>query len=253
MNSGLGCGLRAVRVDSCVVSCENKGTRARSRVATTGWSLGQGPRIAAGVSKSSVSLWVRDIELTEAQLHALRERNPAYNAQRNGAATLVARGRVRRAAYQEEGRALVRQGHERFAHACLLYWAEGSKSRHSLSFSNADAAMVLLWMDLLRTTLRVPEDRFRITCYLFADHAARQREVEEYWLELTRLRQSNMCRSIVNNYSRSSKRKGTQQAAVRNSEGSRPRHSLDSDGSRRNPRDRRFRPARLAGIEARAR
>jgi hypothetical protein len=62
-------------------------------------------------------------------------------------------------------------------------------------------------MELLRTTLRVPEDRFRITCYLFADHTARQREVEEYWLELTQLRQSNMCRSIVNNYSRSSQRK----------------------------------------------
>ena len=163
--------------------------------------------IAAGVSKSSVSLWVRDIQLTEGQLAELRERNPAYNAQRNGAAILVARGRARRAGYQEEGRALVREGHDRFVQACLLYWAEGAKARHSLSFSNADAEMVLLWMDLLRTTFHVAEDRIRITCYLYADHVARQAEVEDYWLELTRLHRSNMCRSIVNNYSRSSKRK----------------------------------------------
>jgi hypothetical protein len=133
--------------------------------------------------------------------------NPAYNGQRIGAATLVAQGRARRTAYQEEGRALVREGENGFVQACLLYWAEGSKTRHSLSFSNADSEMVLLWMDLLRMTLRVPEDRVRITCYLYADHVERQWEVEDYWLKLTRLQRSNMCRSIVNNYSRSSQRK----------------------------------------------
>jgi transcriptional regulator with XRE-family HTH domain len=56
--------------------------------------------IAAGVSKSSVSLWVREIQLTEQQLAVLRDRNPAYNTQRNGAAALAAVGRARRAAYQ---------------------------------------------------------------------------------------------------------------------------------------------------------
>jgi transcriptional regulator with XRE-family HTH domain len=143
--------------------------------------------IAAGVSKSSVSLWVRDIQLTEQQFAELRERNPAYNAQRNGAAALAARGRARRAAYQQEGRALVREGHNRFVQACLLYWAEGANARHSLSFSNADAEMVLLWMEFLRTIFRVAENRIRITCYLYSDHLARQAEVENYWLELTRL------------------------------------------------------------------
>jgi hypothetical protein len=102
---------------------------------------------------------------------------------------------------------LVREGNDPFVHACLLYWAEGAKARHSLSFSNADAEMVLLWMDLLRSTFRVLEDRIRITGYLYADHVVRQREVEDFWLELTRLERSNMCRSIVKNYSRSSQRK----------------------------------------------
>ncbi len=37
-----------------------------------------------GVSKSSVSLWVRDIELSEAQQEALLQRNPAYNRQLSG-------------------------------------------------------------------------------------------------------------------------------------------------------------------------
>src|SRR5205085_5332435 len=39
-----------------------------------------------GVSKSSVSAWVRGIELTREQHAALRERNPTFNAQLNGSA-----------------------------------------------------------------------------------------------------------------------------------------------------------------------
>jgi hypothetical protein len=164
---------------------------------------------AAGVSKSSVSLWVRDIQLTDAQVAALRDRNPAYNGQRLGARARVALGRARRAAHQEEGRERVRAGDEQFVRACLLYWAEGAKSRHSLSFSNADAEMICVWMRLLRSTLCAPEPRIRLTCYPYTDHVDRQREVEDYWLSLTHLDRSNMCRSIVNNYSRSSQRKRT--------------------------------------------
>jgi AcrR family transcriptional regulator len=162
---------------------------------------------AVGVSKSSVSLWVRDIELTDEQVAALRGRNPAYNGQRLGAKTRIALGRARRAAHQEEGRVRVRAADEEFIRACLLYWAEGAKSRHSLSFSNADCEMVRLWMDVLRLTLGAPDSRIRLTLYLYTDHLERQRAVEDYWLRVTRLGRSNLCRSIVNNYSRSSQGK----------------------------------------------
>jgi AcrR family transcriptional regulator len=168
----------------------------------------------AGVSKGSVSLWVRDIELTDAQVAVLQARNPAYNGQRLGAEAQVALGRARRAAYQQEGRARVRAGDERFVQACLLYWAEGTKSRHSLSFSNADSDMVRLWMHALRSTLGASEVRIRMTCYLYADHLERQRQVEDFWLNVARLERSNLCRSVVNNYSRSSQGSGTAKVAV---------------------------------------
>jgi AcrR family transcriptional regulator len=160
-----------------------------------------------GVSKSSVSLWVRDVELTDVQIAALRDRNPAYNGQRLGAITRVSQGRARRKAHQEEGRSRVRSGDEGFVRACLLYWGEGAKSRHSLSFSNADVELVRVWMKLLRTTLSAPEERMRLTCYLYSDHLSEQCGVEQFWLNVTGLTRRNLCRSIVNNYSRSSKRK----------------------------------------------
>jgi transcriptional regulator with XRE-family HTH domain len=55
-----------------------------------------------GVSKSSVSCWVRDIELTPEQEDALRTMNPAYNRQLSGWREAAARHREERTRFQEE-------------------------------------------------------------------------------------------------------------------------------------------------------
>ncbi len=56
---------------------------------------------AVGVSPSSVSYWVRDIELTAKQVEALRARNPILNGQMAGAKARAARARY--GAIQEYG------------------------------------------------------------------------------------------------------------------------------------------------------
>jgi transcriptional regulator with XRE-family HTH domain len=45
-----------------------------------------------GVSRSTASLWVRDIPLTVAQRASLKRRNPIYNGQFKGAAVNAERG-----------------------------------------------------------------------------------------------------------------------------------------------------------------
>src|SRR4051794_2772822 len=57
-----------------------------------------------GVSRSTASVWVRDIRLTTAQRAALKQRNPIHNGQLRGAAVNAERGRARRRGYQEQGR-----------------------------------------------------------------------------------------------------------------------------------------------------
>jgi transcriptional regulator with XRE-family HTH domain len=93
-----------------------------------------------GVSVSSVSEWVRDIELTDEQHEALLARNPAYNRQLSGWAVAAARRREERRAAQEEGRELARRRDPVHVAGCMLYWAEGSKRRNQLRFSNSDPA-----------------------------------------------------------------------------------------------------------------
>jgi hypothetical protein len=44
-------------------------------------------------------------------------------------------------------------------------------------------------------------------CHLFADHAARRAEIEQYWLDALGLSRASLTKSQVNAYSRSSGRK----------------------------------------------
>ena len=184
----------------------NERNRARQLRSERGYSIKQ---IAAllRVSTSSVSLWVRDIELTEAQHEALHGLNAGYERQRKGQAVIRARRRAERVAYQEPGRMLARRGDPRHAAGCMLYWAEGSKDRNRAAFSNSDPEMVRTFVRFLRTYFHLAAADIRVACYLYADHAERQREIERFWLDVTELPQASLCRSIVNVYSKYSARK----------------------------------------------
>ena len=159
------------------------------------------------VSKSSVSLWVRDIELTEAQQLALLERNPAYNRQLSGWTQLAARRRAEREGFQQEGRRRARANEPRFIAGCMLYWAEGSKKRNQLQFANSDPAMARFFVDFLKTYFDLAPEQIRITCHLYADHLDKQVAIERHWLETLGLPPESLRKSVVNVYSKYSKRK----------------------------------------------
>jgi transcriptional regulator with XRE-family HTH domain len=160
-----------------------------------------------GVSKSSVSLWVRDIELTPEQKHALLERNPAYNRQLSDWTKVAEYRRRQRTAYQDDGRRRARSRDPGFVAGCMLYWAEGAKERNQLQFSNSDPAMARFFVDFLKKHFDLGGDEIRITCHLYADHLKRQHEIEQYWLDALDLPRTSLRKSVVNVYSKYSKRK----------------------------------------------
>jgi transposase-like protein len=160
-----------------------------------------------GVSTSSVSLWVRDIELTEEQHAALAHRNVAYNRQMSGTWKQAARRRSERMEYQQHGRALARSGDPLLVAGCMLYWAEGARARNSLRFTNSDPEMVRFFVRFLRERFAIDDRALSLTCNLFADHLERQHEIEEFWLDVARLPESSLRKSSVNVYSKYSQKK----------------------------------------------
>lgn len=160
-----------------------------------------------GVSVSSVSVWVRDIELTAEQHAALQLRNVAYNRQMSGTWKQAAHRRAERISYQEEGRESGRTGDPLYVAGCMLYWSEGAKHRNALRFTNSDPEMIRFFVRFLRRCFEVEDENIRLTCNLFADHLARQREIERFWLDITGLPDICLCKSSVNVYSKHSQKK----------------------------------------------
>jgi transposase-like protein len=161
---------------------------------------------AVGVAQSTVSRWVRDIELTAGQRLALAARDPRFAAHLNGSRVISAKALERRIQHQEDGRELVRSDHD-FAILCALYWAEGEKTRNALRLSNSDPDLIALFLDLLRRTFGVTDGAVRVSCNLFADHDERRHVIENFWLQHLGLPRSSLLKSTVNSHSKYSAKK----------------------------------------------
>jgi hypothetical protein len=121
-----------------------------------------------GVSKSSVSLWVRDIPLSAEQEAALRANDPVRNGRQIGTQVYQEGCRHRRLEAQAHGRAVARAGDPVHRGGCMLYWAEGSKTRNCVQLVNADADLLETFLDFLRTCYAVPDTAvtFSVNCFL---------------------------------------------------------------------------------------
>jgi DNA-binding transcriptional regulator YdaS (Cro superfamily) len=162
---------------------------------------------ALGVSRSSVSRWVRDVELGPAQRARLIERvrlGPIVAAQRK-----AARARAVRQGYQEEGRQFARERDATYAAGCMLYWAEGAKCRNAVQLVNSDPELIAYFAAFLRRHFDVKGERMTLKCNLFADHVERQQEIEDFWLDRLELGGQSLRKSTINTYSKYSQKKRT--------------------------------------------
>jgi hypothetical protein len=128
------------------------------------WTL-QDIAAELGVSKSSVSLWVRDVPFTP---------NPRRTAERRA----IARGRGPNALQRRKQAEIDEMNAEGLARlgsmdrqaflaaGAALYAGEGSKRDGSLCFANSDPRMIALHCARLRTFFEIDESRLRLRLYL---------------------------------------------------------------------------------------
>lgn len=157
--------------------------RARAReLRRRGWTYDR-IELELGVSRSSVSLWVRDLP-----------RPPRRTPEE--ASAIARRGWERTLALREEGRRRTKTAaaaeigtlsdRELFLIGVGLYWAEGNKSKpyrraESVVFVNSDADMIRLYLAWLRL-LGVEKERLRFK--LMIHESADVSGAERYWAEL---------------------------------------------------------------------
>jgi hypothetical protein len=154
------------------------------------------------IAQSTSSLWVRDVPLSDEQrrrLDQLSERQQAGNRMR------ARRALDARRDAQSLGRMIARVDDPLHRAGCMLYWAEGSKSRNQVVFVNSDDDMVCVFVQFLRECCGVADERIRLSVNCFLGNGKTIEEIEAWWLDRLELPGTCLRKTIVNRPSRASK------------------------------------------------
>ncbi len=138
------------------------------------------------VSKSTLSLWLRDLELeAEEEMKLLKGRELArykgaraqYNKRIRKTNQIIKEG-------QNEVKLLMKD--TLFIAGLMLYWAEGSDDfREKIKFSNSDPAMIRFMIWWFRKYSDVSKKRFRIGLHIHTLHC--RKNVENFWSKTTKI------------------------------------------------------------------
>jgi hypothetical protein len=129
-----------------------------------------------GVAKSSVSLWVRDVEFTPSKRrYGPRVRpNSLMRRKQEEIDRLLAEGRERIGEFSER---------EFLVAGVALYAGEGAKTDGSVTFPNSDVRMIVFFLAWLRRFFGIDESRLRLRLYL---HEGLDFEAaSKYWAVVT--------------------------------------------------------------------
>ncbi len=159
-------------------------------------------------SKGSVSTWVRHIQLTDEQKERLMGSCPSMNrGMKEWPDKLKKQAMGSREKYQQLGREMVKINDPLFIAGCMLYWAEGSKTRTQVGFVNSDAGMVRLFIDFLKQCFNVKDNDLRIGCYYYVNDDITCEQVEQHWKNELRLPESCFNKTCSNKVYRKAKTK----------------------------------------------
>lgn len=140
-----------------------------------------------GVAKSSVSIWVRDIKLSDKQKVDLRQRRGQFGERNHGSRANREHGLQVRQMYQQAGRERARQNGALHLAGCMLYWAEGAKGRNGVYFVNSDPNMIVFFMRFLREEFRIQNHEVAVRIHCHTHDEQEIKRIEHYWCDLLNL------------------------------------------------------------------
>ena len=151
-----------------------------------------------GFTKSSVSLWVRDIVLTKAQKKKLSERGRSTEG--------IERRRLKRLFNEQARRQIIfdkaKEDYDSISQrelkliGIILYLGEGGKTeRGSVRVANSDPQVIKIMMRFFREICKVQEDRFRGHIHTFSHVDIKK--TEKYWSSVTKIPQKQFYKTYT--------------------------------------------------------
>jgi hypothetical protein len=81
---------------------------------------------------------------------------------------------------------------------CMLYWAEGARSRNAAMLVNADPALLALFLRFLRHSFGVRDEAVTFRCNCYLNNGLSLPEIESWWLGQLQLPRECLRQAIVN-------------------------------------------------------
>lgn len=151
------------------------------------------------VAKSTVSYWVRDVQLSTIQKNVLKQ-----NSHSRYSIELRRESRMKRHANEREiisEEAYKEADSLKFDHlwcvAVALYWGEGGKTQRTVRIANSDPDVIKLMMKFFLNTCRVPLDKIRGHIHTFSD--ADVTETESYWSQVSGIPKNQFFKTYIKN------------------------------------------------------
>ncbi len=142
------------------------------------------------VSSSTVSGWVGNVKLTDQQRKTLKEQQYRFSISNWKSKTCrQARLDARKIGEQEA------VGEPLHVAGCMLFWAEGTKSKSSVIFTNSDPNMMKLFIRFLREIYDIKNDEVSLFCAVHdCDNTT---FVEDFWCEELGLKRENLRKTQI--------------------------------------------------------
>lgn len=139
------------------------------------------------VAKSTLSVWCRDIILTDKQIEALckRAEDGRFRSRKVLGEKRKAERRERIKKLREKGKQEVGKlsKRERFIAGVGLYIGDGSKSPQQLGFANSDPKIIKFMMGWFREFCKIPEEKFRGKLWIHDDQDVKK--ARKFWSRIT--------------------------------------------------------------------
>lgn len=144
------------------------------------------------VSKSTLSLWLRQVGLSKQQRQRLTDKKKL---------SMQKGWEARRHQRIEKTKKLIMEAHAdinkfqfnsqlQWLLGIMLYWAEGSKEKEyrfgqGVSFSNSDPLMIKFFLNWLEECLGLPTSRIKLEIYIHENHKDDRETVRKFWSQVT--------------------------------------------------------------------
>lgn len=155
---------------------------------------------ALKVSKSTLSLWLRNYPLSKQRIRELRDWNEQRIEKFRETMRRKREKRLKETYKIQKKIILPLNKREFFLAGLFLYWGEGTKCRPAgLSVSNTDPSIIQFFMHWLNKSLHIPKKKIKVYLHLYNDMDI-NKEIE-YWSKLLKIPITQFARPYIKNTS----------------------------------------------------